>query len=76
MAEIMTGINSGKGTIGKLLQDSTIAENINQTIFNLKKSSKGLNENMNAAKESWFLRGYFNKLEQEKQDAEEKNKIE
>lgn len=63
LAEIMVKINSGSGTIGRLLQDSTIAENINKTIVNLKNSSKGLNENMNAAKENFLLKGYFNRKE-------------
>jgi phospholipid/cholesterol/gamma-HCH transport system substrate-binding protein len=59
LAEIMIKVNSGNGTLGRLLQDSTIAENINMTIMNLKKSSKGLDENMNAAKENFLLKGYF-----------------
>jgi phospholipid/cholesterol/gamma-HCH transport system substrate-binding protein len=63
LADIMTKINSGEGTLGRLIQDSTIAENINQTIANLKKSSQGLDENMNAAKHNFFLRGYFKKKE-------------
>ena len=63
LAEIMIKINSGNGTLGRLIQDSTIAENINQTIINLKKSSKGLDENMNAAKENFLLKGYFKKKE-------------
>jgi phospholipid/cholesterol/gamma-HCH transport system substrate-binding protein len=61
VAEIMIKINSGKGTLGRLIQDSTIAENINKTIMNLKSSSKGLNENMNAAKENFLFKGYFNR---------------
>lgn len=63
LAEIMLKINSGNGTLGRLIQDSTIAENINQTIVNLKKSSRGLDENMNAAKDNFLLKGYFNKKE-------------
>jgi phospholipid/cholesterol/gamma-HCH transport system substrate-binding protein len=59
LAEIMIKVNSGSGTLGRFIQDSTIAENINQTIMNLKKSSKGLDENMNAAKENFLFRGYF-----------------
>ena len=59
LAEIMTKVNSGSGTLGRFIEDTTIAENINQTIMNLKKSSKGLNENMNAAKENFLFRGYF-----------------
>jgi len=63
LAEIMFNINSGNGTLGRLIQDSTIAQNFDETIINLKKSSKGLNENMNAAKENFLLRGYFKKKE-------------
>ncbi len=61
LAEIMTKVNRGNGTLGRLLQDSTIAENINQTIVNLKKSSKGLVENMYAAKDNFLFKGYFKK---------------
>ena len=61
LAEIMVKINKGNGTLGRLIQDSTIAENLNQTIVNLKKSSKGLDENMNAAKHNFLFKGYFNK---------------
>ena len=71
LAEIMIKVNSGSGTLGRFIQDSTIAENINQTIVNLKKSSKGLNENMNAAKENFLFRGYYKR----KEKAAEKVKI-
>jgi phospholipid/cholesterol/gamma-HCH transport system substrate-binding protein len=63
LAGIMTKVNSGNGTLGRFIQDSTIAENINQTIVNLKKSSKGLDENMNAAKENFLFRGYYKRKE-------------
>ncbi|OIR05690.1 mce related protein [mine drainage metagenome] len=72
LAEIMTNINQGKGTLGRLIKDKTIADNIDQTIVNLKKSSKGLDENMEAAKHNFLLKGYFNK----KAKAAEKKKIE
>jgi phospholipid/cholesterol/gamma-HCH transport system substrate-binding protein len=84
LAEIMTKINSGQGTIGRLIQDSTIAENINQTIMNLKRSSNGLDSNMNAVKQSFLLRGYFKrqvkaaekiKLDAEKKAAKEQKEI-
>jgi phospholipid/cholesterol/gamma-HCH transport system substrate-binding protein len=61
LAEIMIKLNSGTGTLGRLIQDSTIAGNLNQTMENLKNSSKGLDENMNAAKENFLLKGYFNR---------------
>jgi phospholipid/cholesterol/gamma-HCH transport system substrate-binding protein len=78
LANIMIKLNSGNGTLGRLIQDSTIAENINQTIVNLKKSSKGLDENMNAAKENFLLKGYFRRKanEREKITNDSLNKVE
>jgi len=70
LAEIMIKINSGNGTLGRLIEDTTIAENIDRTIINLRKSSKGLDENMNAAKENFLLKGYFNRKERAAQKAE------
>ncbi len=72
LADIMVNINSGKGTLGRLIQDSTIAENIDKTIINLKNSSKGLDENMNAAQENFLLKGYFNRKEKAAEKAAEK----
>jgi len=78
LAEIMLKINGGNGTLGKLIQDTTIAENLNQTIVNIKKSSKGLDENMEAAKHNFLLRGYFKKkqkaAEQKAEDQKSGNK--
>lgn len=65
LAEIMVKINSGKGTLGRLIQDSTISANFNQTMVNLNKSTKGLNENMEAVKHNFLLKGYFNKKKKE-----------
>jgi len=83
LAEIMTKINSGNGTLGRLIQDSSIANNFSQTMLNLNKSSKGLNENMEAAKHNFLLKGYFNKKDkaaaklkqdnQKKKDEQKKN---
>jgi phospholipid/cholesterol/gamma-HCH transport system substrate-binding protein len=72
LAEIMVNINHGKGTLGRLIQDKTIAENLNQTIVNLKAGTKGLDENMEAAKHNFLLKGFFNK----KAKAAEKKKKE
>jgi phospholipid/cholesterol/gamma-HCH transport system substrate-binding protein len=80
LAEIMININSGTGTLGRLIQDSTIARNLDQTILNLKKSSKGLDENMEAVKHNFLLKGFFNKkareAERKKKDAEAKKAAE
>jgi phospholipid/cholesterol/gamma-HCH transport system substrate-binding protein len=61
LAQILGKVYRGNGTLGRLLRDSTMAEDINQTIVSLKKSSKGLDENMNAAKDNFLLKGYFDK---------------
>ena len=78
LAEIMLKINSGNGTLGRLIQDTVLAENLNQTMQNLKKSSKGLDENMEAVKHNILLKGYFNKKEktQEKKKKDEVEKKE
>jgi len=76
LAEIMSNLNSKNGTLGRLIQDSTMANNINQTIISLKKGSKGLDEDITAAKSNFLLRGYFKKQEKAaqkvKDDATEK----
>ncbi len=59
LGETMIQIKSGNGTIGRLIQDTIIAENLNLTMINLQRSSKGLDENMEALKHNFLLRGYF-----------------
>ncbi len=54
LAEVMENINSGKGMLGRLIVDSTIAENVNQTIANFMKSSEGLDETIDVTKENVF----------------------
>lgn len=70
LGEIMTKINSGEGTLGRLIQDTTLATNLDVTVVNLKESSVGLNENMEALKHNFLFRGYFKK--KAKEEAEKK----
>ena len=65
MEEIMIGVSNGKGTIGGLLYDTLTIKNIDQTIINLKNSSKGLNENLEALKHNIFFRSYYRKKAKE-----------
>jgi phospholipid/cholesterol/gamma-HCH transport system substrate-binding protein len=75
-SEIAHNVNHGKGTLARLIKDPSIATNLGKTMENLKKSSKGLNENMNAAKDNFLLRGYYKRKErkalEKKQAAEDK----
>lgn len=59
LTDITTKINSGNGALSKLISDPKMARNIDQTVVNLRKASKGLSENMEAAKDSFLLRGSF-----------------
>jgi phospholipid/cholesterol/gamma-HCH transport system substrate-binding protein len=76
LAEIMIKINSGNGTLGRLIEDSTLAENLNKTIVNLKQSSKSLDENMTAVKHNFLLKGYFDRKARKAASIKEKAKKE
>jgi len=70
LGEIMMKINSGEGAIGMLLKDTVIVNNIDETIVNLKESSIGLNENMEALKHNFLFRGYFKRKAKAEAEAE------
>jgi phospholipid/cholesterol/gamma-HCH transport system substrate-binding protein len=84
LAEFTFKLNNGKGALSKLINDEKLGTSIDETLSNLKKSSKGLSENMEAAKSNILLRGYFNKKKREaakkaeelktKQEQSKKNK--
>ncbi|HEX8563402.1 MAG TPA: MlaD family protein [Flavobacterium sp.] len=73
ITEILYKVNNGEGTLGRLLNDEAIANNIDATIENLKSSSQGLEENMEAAKHNFLLRGYFKKKEKAAAKKKEEN---
>jgi phospholipid/cholesterol/gamma-HCH transport system substrate-binding protein len=68
---ITSNIRSGKGTIGRLFMDSTLAEDIDETLGTVKEGASGFQENMEAAKSNILLRGYFRKKEKEEEKAKE-----
>lgn len=80
LGEIMVKINNGEGAIGMLIQDTTIVNNIDETIINLKESSIGLNENMEALKHNFLFRGYYRrqdkKAEKQRMETEEQIPVE
>lgn len=73
---IMASVREGKGTIGKLIMDSVLAENVDQALVNIKRGAGGFNQNMNAASHNILLKGYFKKKKNNKEDQkkEDKNK--
>ena len=65
LTKMMFNINKGNGTIGRLIRDTILAENLNQTLINLRKGSRGLDENMTAVKHNFLFRGYYEKKAKE-----------
>jgi len=61
LADIVWNLNHGNGTLGRLINDSSMADNLESTMHNLKSSSKSLDQNMNAVKKSFLLKRYFKK---------------
>jgi phospholipid/cholesterol/gamma-HCH transport system substrate-binding protein len=81
LSEVAYKVNHGHGIISRLLGDSSLGNNLNSTIVNLKQGSAGLKENMEAAKHNFLLKGYFKKKKKEEdkkkneiKDAEDKKK--
>lgn len=67
LSVIVGNIKEGKGSIGKLLADEKVADDLGTTVSNLKDGTQGLKDNMEAAKHNFLLKGYFNKKEKEEQ---------
>jgi phospholipid/cholesterol/gamma-HCH transport system substrate-binding protein len=75
LAAVIDNIRAGKGTIGKLLMDSTMAGTVNDAMVNIKQGAGGFKQNMTAASHNFLLRGFFKKKENAAQDkVDEKNK--
>lgn len=55
-----------KSTVGVLLYDETAGSDFKETISNLEKSSKKLDENLEALQKTIFFRRYFKKKNKEK----------
>ena len=71
LADISNRITHGKGSLGRLLHDSTLSDNISATMKNLRSGTKKLDENMEAAQHNFLLRGFFKKKERDKKKKEE-----
>jgi phospholipid/cholesterol/gamma-HCH transport system substrate-binding protein len=58
LAKITASIESGEGTIGRLLMDKSMAQNVDSTFIKLKEGAAGLKILMEKAKSSWLLWGF------------------
>jgi phospholipid/cholesterol/gamma-HCH transport system substrate-binding protein len=73
LANIVSRINNGEGTIGRLIADDKLANKMEatmqkttETVGAIKKTANSVNDNMEAAKGSFLLRGYFKKKERQR----------
>ncbi|MBI3137651.1 MAG: MCE family protein [Sphingobacteriales bacterium] len=64
---IQYDIENGRGPARAILKDSVLAENLQLSIQNLQKGTEGFNAIMEALKHNFLFRGYFRKLEKQKE---------
>jgi phospholipid/cholesterol/gamma-HCH transport system substrate-binding protein len=67
---IQQDVNTGKGTANALLKDSVLTMKLNASLENIQRGTDGFNQNMEALKHNFLLRGYFRKLEKQKKKEE------
>ena len=61
LADISGSLRDGKGTLGMLLMDTTMAGDVEQTLDNIKESTGGL-------RNSFLFRNYFKKRDREREE--------
>lgn len=75
VAGIEQDINNGKGTVNALFKDTAMALKLNLSLDNIQKGTDGFNQNMEALKHNFLLRGYFRKQEKQKRREEARNLV-
>jgi len=71
--EVIKDVKNGKGTLNYMVNDTILVKNIDETMINIREGSIRLNENLEALKHNFLTRGYFRKLERQKQKELKKN---
>lgn len=68
LSQIVAKVNSGKGSIGRLLNNDKMAKDMEKTVTqakttmaNVHKTTNTLNEDLTAAQHNFLLKGFFNK---------------
>lgn len=84
-ARFTAKMNDGKGALSKLINDEKFSNTLDSTMSNLQAGTKGLSENMEAAKSNFLLKGFFKKKKKaeakkaaeskKQQDLKEKNEL-
>ncbi|MGC4038644.1 MAG: MlaD family protein [Chitinophagaceae bacterium] len=67
LSGIVDNINKGKGPMGKIMTDEKFADKLDNTVSSIKSAANNVNENMEAAKHNFLLKGYFRRKEKKRQ---------
>lgn len=59
LESISRKVDRGEGTMGRLVNDKRMYENMNKTVAEAQAGVESFHENMSALKKNWFLRGFF-----------------
>jgi len=73
VADVQQDVHNGKGTVNALLKDSLMVTKINGSLDNIQKGTDAFSQNMEALKHNFLFRGYFRKLEKQKQKESKQN---
>jgi phospholipid/cholesterol/gamma-HCH transport system substrate-binding protein len=65
--QFSSDLNNSQGPLNFVLNDTTFVKNLDSTIQNSEGASAKFNEIMDALKQSFLFRGYFRKLERQKE---------
>ena len=71
--EFILEMKDGEGPLDYMINDTSFARYVDETLINIKAASALLNEDLEALKHNILLRGYFKKLEKQ-QLKEEKSR--
>jgi phospholipid/cholesterol/gamma-HCH transport system substrate-binding protein len=66
-------VTNGKGTVHSLLKDSILVQKLNNSLQHIEKGTEDFQQNMEALKHSFLLRGYFRRLEKQKKELRKRN---
>lgn len=72
---IQQDLDNGKGTANLLLKDTALASNLKSSLDHIREGTEGFNEIMEALKHNFLLRGYFRKLEKQKEKEAKKSSL-
>ncbi|GGK18223.1 mammalian cell entry protein [Yeosuana aromativorans] len=64
--------NSGDGAYNYIVNDTTLVNSLQSTLKNINEGTDKFNQNMEALKHNFLIRGYFRKLEKQKEKEERK----